>query len=363
MPNSIYSQDLRFLLPETAWLEPKHFKLAKQRSSSELTNTSDTWQVYLNMLALLGFEVWLRDRLRDKLISLDTNFIKTAGTLKIGEFKFCAIATEHLLDEVANIPQELIENPEFGAHFYVLIEVLEEEEEVVIRGFLPYNQLVEIKKNLKLPCCDGCYQIPLSFFDVEPNHLLLYQRYVPASEFAVPVVDSQVKQVSQVSENLSNFVSSNTTKSSGWFQGIIDRGWQTIDSLSNPEFNLAFNTRNVDKKNTKRAKIIDLGIDLDNQKIALVINISSETSSNNTDGNSQEKINVLTQLYPMSGERFLPHNIKLILLSKAGKILQEVTSRVQDNYIQLKPFKGEPGKRFSIQISLGDVSIKEDFEL
>jgi hypothetical protein len=40
-----------------------------------------------------------------------------------------------------------------------------------------------------------------------------------------------------------------------------------------------------------------------------------------------------------------------------------VRSRPQDSYIQLKSFKGEPGKRFSIEISLGDVSVKEEFEL
>jgi hypothetical protein len=362
MPNSIYSQNLRLLLPETAWLEPEHFLLAKQTSFSELTDANDSWQIYLNTLALLGFETWLGDRLTDKAIDRDMSTIKTGGNLKVDEFKFCAIATEHLLDEVTFLPQELIEKPELAAHFYVLIEVLEEQEEVVIRGFLPYNQLVEIKNNLDLPIDDGYYQIPLSLFDAEPNHLLLYQHYVQPSEFAVPVVDRQVKQVSQVSENLSNFVRATTTTLSQWLQGAIDEGWQTIDSLSTPELSLAFSTRNVDKA-TKRAKIIDLGIDLENTKVALLVNISPDISSKNTDNGDPDKISVLSQLYPMGGEKYLPQNIKLVLLSKAGKTLQEVTSRIQDNYIQLKPFKGEPGKKFSIQVSLGDSSIKEHFEL
>lgn len=363
MTNSIYSQDLRLLVPETVWLEPEHFLLANQIRSSEMTNASNSWQVYLNTLGLLAFEEWIRESLPGKKISRDTNSIAIAGNVKVGEFKFCAIATEHLLDEVANIPQEVIEKPELAAHFYVLLEVLEEQEEVAIRGFLPYNQLIELKSNVELPINDGCYQIPLSSFDIEPNHLLVYQRYVQASEFAVPVVNSQVSPVTQVSENLSTFVRSNTTKLSQWLQGVIDEGWQAIDSLSSPELSLALSTRNVDNNNTKRAKIIDLGIDLGNQKVALLLNISPDIGSDSTDNHVQEKISVSTQLYPLGGERFLPHNIKLILLSKAGKVLQEVTSRIQDNYIQLKPFKGEPGKKFSIQISLGDISVKENFEL
>ncbi|NJL79703.1 MAG: DUF1822 family protein [Richelia sp. RM2_1_2] len=362
MPNSIYSQDLRLLLPETVWLEQEHFLLANQISSSQITNATDAWQVYLNTLALIALEVWLQERLPNQVVLRDINFIATAGNLTVDEYKFCAIATEHLLSETVMIPQQLITNPELSAHFYVVLEVLEEQEEVLVRGFLSHNKLVEVKSNLELSISDGCYQVPLSLFDIEPNHLLLYQHYVQAAEFAVPIVKNEV---TQVSENISKILHSTTTKLSQWLQGVVDEGWQTIDSIYNPELNLAFSTRNIDK-DTKRAKIIDLGIDLGNQKVTLLLNISpvtfSAVDSNINNSENQDKISVLAQLYPMSGERFLPHNIKLILLSKAGKVLQEVTSRIQDNYIQLKPFKGEAGKKFSIQISLGDISIKEDFE-
>lgn len=361
MPNSIYSQDLRLLLPETVWLEQEHFLLANQISSSQITNATDNWQVYLNTLALIALEVWLQERLPNQVVLRDINFIATAGNLTVGEYKFCAIATEHLLSETVAIPQQLIANPESSAHFYVVLEVLEEQEEVVIRGFLPHKQLVEVKSNLELPISEGCYQVPLTLFDIEPNHLLLYQHYVQAAEFIVPIVKNQV---TQVSENVSKILHSTTTKLSQWLQGVIDEGWQAIDSISNPELSLAFSTRNIDK-DTKRAKIIDLGIDLGNKKVALLLNISPVTfsvDSNINNSENQDKINVLAQLYPMSGEKFLPHNIKLILLSKAGKVLQEVTSRIQDNYIQLKAFKGESGKKFSIQISFGNTIIKEDFE-
>ncbi|MBE9212930.1 DUF1822 family protein [Plectonema cf. radiosum LEGE 06105] len=363
MPNSIYSQDLRLLLPETIWLEPEHFLLAHQISSSLITNAADAWQIYLNTLALIALEVWLQERLPNQLVLRDINVIATAGNLTIGEYKFCAIATEHLLSETVAIPQELIANPESSAHFYVVLEVLEEQEEVVIRGFLPHNKLVEIKNNLELPISEGCYQLPLSLFDIEPNHLLLYQHYVQAAEFAVSVAENKD---TQVSENVSKILHSTATKLSEWLEGVINQGWQTIDSLCNPQLGLAFSTRNIDK-DTKRAKIIDLGIDLGNKKVALLLNISpvtfSSVDSKLKDSENENKISVLAQLYPMGGERFLPHDIKLILLSKSGKVLQEVTSRIQDNYIQLKPFKGEYGTKFSIQISFENTIIKEDFEL
>ena len=355
MPNSTSKHDLRLLLPETVWLEPEHFSFAQQTSSLENNSASSSWQTYLNTLALLGFEVWLYKRLREKVITRDISAIKTCGNLKVDEFKFCTIATESLLGEIVNIPKVIIDNPEYSAHFYVLLEVSEEEEQVLIRGFLTHKQLVEIGSNLELPINEGFYQLPLSLFDIEPNHLLVYQRYMEASEFVAPVVGNQV---TQEKEHLSNIVSKTTTKLSQWLQGFIDESWQTLDSINKPELKLAFSTRNI-SKDTKRAKIIDLGIKLANQKVALLINISPD---NKADPN-QDKISVLVQLYPMNGENFLPHNIKLVLLSKAGKVLQEVTSRVQDNCIQLNVFKGEPGKKFSIQVSLEKSSITEDFEL
>ncbi len=353
MINSIDSQDFRLSLTESVWLEAEHFSLA-QKITSPLTANPLSWQAYLNSLALLGFEEWLRGRLSVITISRDTTVIETAGYLKVGEFKFCAIATEHLLDEIASIPEAVVEKPELAAHFYVLLEVLEEEEEVIIRGFLPYHQLIEFKNNFKLLINEGYYQIPLSAFDMEPNHLLTYQRYVKVSEFALPVADSKS---TQVRENLSELASKTTTKLSQWFQEVVDEAWQTIDSIANPELNLAFSTRSIEKE-TKKAKIIDLGIDNGSQKVALVVNLSPDELDQ-----ISEKINVSVQLYPMSGEKFLPQNLKLLMISKAGKTLQEVTSRIQDNYIQLKPFKGEPGKKFSIQFSLGNVIFREHFEL
>ncbi len=358
MSNSTSTQHFRLLLPETVWLEPEHFIKANQISSKDITKANNYWQVYLNALALLALKVWLQERLPNKLITEDTNFIETAGNLQVGEFKFCAIATEHLLSEIVKIPEQLIENPEYSAHFYVLLEVLEEDEEVIIRGFLPYKQLIEIKSNSELPIIESSYQLPLSLFDMEPNHLLVYQRYIEASEFAAPVAENQVDRVT---ENLSQLVSTNTTKLTKWFQGVIDEGWQTIDTITNPEFNLACRTINTQKE-TKRAKLIDLGINLGHIKVALLVNISTDKPNNNNES-SEEKIHVMAQLYPMDGEKYLPQNITLFLISKAGKTLQEVTSRIQDNYIRLKPFKGQSGKSFSIHISLEDMLFKQNFEL
>jgi hypothetical protein len=352
------STDIRLLLPESIWLESEHFEEAKKISdghsrsvsqrrppgSDRVNHEADKWQTYLNALALLGFEEWLSTRITQQPIKRDSNI----NYLKVGEFKLCLIATENLLDEQVNIAADIIEIPESAAHFYVLLEVLEEQEEVIIRGFLRYDELVNYKTKVKLQPRDGFYGLPLAKFDPEPNHLIFYSRFLEPTAIALPLVTE-----TKAEENLVVYLQETTTKLSQWLQGVIDESWQAIDTLLSPEVNLAFSTRSVEVA-TKRGKLIDLGIQLSHQTVALLVNITEE---------AQEKISISIQLHPTGKEKYLPPNIKVTLLSKAGNILQQVEARGQDNYIQLKLFKGERGKRFSVEVSLDELSVRENFEL
>ena len=336
--------DFRLLLPEVIWLKPEHFKQARE-IRSQVRSEAHQWQIYLNSLALQSFEEWLKERIPNQSFSREK--ISGAGShLQVGEFKFWVIATEHLLDEVVNVPQNGIDNLE-QTNFYVLLEVLEEQEEVVFRGFMSYDQLVNYRSKVNLQLEDGCYQLPLSEFDAEPNHLLYYCRFLEPTEFPLGV-----SAETKVEEKLLEHLKKTTTKLSQWLQGNFDEGWHAIDALINPKTNLALSIRNVEE-GAKRCKLIDLGMQLGSQTVALLVNITEV----------EEKLSILIQLHPTGGKKYLPPELKLTLLSDPGKTLQQVQARGQDNYIQLKPFKGEVGKRFSIEVNLLDISAREDFEL
>ncbi|MEA5626522.1 DUF1822 family protein [Nostoc sp. UHCC 0251] len=343
-PNN--STDFRLLLPEVIWLEPEYFDQAKN-ISSQSSDESSQWQNYLNTLALIALEEWLKERIPEKSISKQSQLIENTCSLNVGDFKFCIIATENLLHELVYLPKNIVEDPELATHFYVVLEVLEEQEEVIVRGCLRYDQLVNYQNQVSLQPQDNYYKLPLSLFDTEPNHLLFYCRFLEPTSIPLPVAE-----MTTAAKPL-EYMQKSTIKLSQWLQDIFDETWQTVDSLINPEANLVYSIRNVDE-GAKRAKLLDLGMQLGNQNVALLVKIKEEP---------EEKLAILIQLHPGGGARCLPPNLKLILLSKAGKILQEVQSRNQDNYIQLKPFKGEQGKRFKIQVSLGSVSITENFEL
>ena len=356
MVNFNYSTDIRLLLPEVIWLEPEHFEQATE-ISSQMSSEALRWSTYLKALALFAFEQWLQEKTPAQPVHREAHAVESMSylknlpeeapaavlsQLKVGEFKYGLIATECLLDEVVSIPQAAIDRPELAAHFYVVLEVDEEQAQVIVRGFLRYDELVNYQNSSNLPPQNGGYQLPLSLFDPEPNHLLFYSYYLEASAIPLP---------EPAQNSFFEALQSTRTKLSQWLQGIIDEGW-SIDTLLNPEANLAWNTRNASKE-VKGGKLINLGMQLGAQTVALLVTVMPEES---------EKVGILIQLYPR-GERALPPNLQLSLLSKAEKTLQSAQSRSQDNYIQLKRFKGKPGTRFSVEVSIGDVSVSEEFEL
>lgn len=165
-----------------------------------IPNLSQQWQTYLNALALFGFEQWLEERGAD--IPLNSanstvlqpqyaNVFQAVSNLTVGSFKLCLIATGSLTDEEVIIPQAVIDLPEFAAHFYVLIEIQEEFEQAIIRGFLRRDRLTSQSHALNLqPNSDWTYSVPLAWFDSDPDRLLLYLRCLDPSAIVLPEITS-----------------------------------------------------------------------------------------------------------------------------------------------------------------------------
>ena len=207
MLSSPYETDLRLLQPEIISLELGRFERATQLSDP-IVGEARQWQTYLNALALLGFTQWIREQSRDIEIHQEdcslfhphyANVIESVCNLRIGQFKVCLVATEHLLNEVVTTPRAAIDLPEFAAHFYVVIEVQEEEGQALIRGYGRYDQLLAHRQATNLQADqDWNYQFPLDLFDSEPNHLLFHlQTLNPA---AIPLPNSAPPSVSSLTE-------------------------------------------------------------------------------------------------------------------------------------------------------------------
>ncbi|AUT00420.1 hypothetical protein CLI64_08465 [Nostoc sp. CENA543] len=149
---------------------------------------------------------------------------------------------------------------------------------------------------------------------------------------------------------------------SQWFVGQIESGWQTVESLLNSldaRPALAFRspvstpeaTQEQAENVTRRAKLIDLGIKIDNQPVMLIVEISPADN---------QKTSVRLQLHATGNQMYLPAGVQLKVLDNSGAVFLDAQARSADNYIQLQ-FRGDLQEEFSIQVSLGDMSITENF--
>lgn len=338
----------RLLPPETIWLEPEQIEQAHAISNHDrVTPEAQQWQIYLNALALLSFEQWFSNRFPEHAIVRSNKPIESVCYVEVSGFTICLIAVEHLLDETVSLPQAVVEQPAFAAHFYVVQEISEEQELVLVRGFLRFDELINYRDRHPNQVQNGYYLLPLTLLDTEPNHLLFYCRALQPAAIALP--NSPPAPTESL---LANLTQTKTTLTQ-WLQNTFDQSWQAIDQFINPDVDLSFSTRSLES-GARRGKLINLGVQLGQQAVALLVNVTSE---------EEGKLGVLVQLHPTGEARYLIADLKLSLRSQSGKILQEVTARSQDNYIQLKPFKGLPGNQFSVAIHLGSETVEENFEL
>jgi hypothetical protein len=159
--------------------------------------------------------------------------------------------------------------------------------------------------------------------------------------------------------------SQRVTNLSQWLKGIADAGWQTLEALfntqsANPAFSIRTSeqSRENDANNPadgiRRGKLIDLGIELAGNPVALVVTL--------TPAEANEEIDIRLRVYPTGKQNYLPPGLQLIVLDESGDSVPELKAeaRSADEWIQ-REFSGQPGERFSVKIALGDLSIIENF--
>ena len=164
--------------------------------SRNLADRDRQWQTYLNALALFGFETWLEERDRSLSVNSDNcsvkqpyyaSFIDGVFNLEVGEFKVCLVTDGVFIDEVITIDRTIVDLPEYAAHFYVLVNVVEEQEEVNIDRFITYNELIQHKEDANLTAdADWTYEFPSTWFNSETSDLLLYLRCLEPVAITLP---------------------------------------------------------------------------------------------------------------------------------------------------------------------------------
>ncbi len=175
-------------------LLPEHFQKAARLSQS-IHLSEQRWQVYLCALGVLGFEQWFTERAPDLQFQSDrasiwqpayANLFVAACNIQIGDFKVCLLTSNNLTNQ-HSIPFAVLDIPDFAAHFYVLMQVEEEEQQVAVSGFMNYKQYLNYQQTERLQVdTDWTYTIPSNWFDSNPDTLLLNLRCLDANAIQLP---------------------------------------------------------------------------------------------------------------------------------------------------------------------------------
>ncbi len=162
--------------------------------SELVTMRSQQWQAYFNALALFGFEAWLQERAPDVRLERDNASVfepTQAGAiaatygLTVNQFRVCLIPIDSEPDTVISLSRILIESAEFRPHFYVLVELYEEQEQAIIKGWLRADNLIARQSELSLST-DWKYEIPQAWFEPDCDNLLLYWRCASPAMIDLP---------------------------------------------------------------------------------------------------------------------------------------------------------------------------------
>ncbi|MDJ0555638.1 MAG: DUF1822 family protein [Microcoleaceae cyanobacterium MO_207.B10] len=288
-------------------IHQKASSLAAQQSHPEIAK-----QVYLNILAVAAVSNLL------KWLEFETNLAKTDSfnPFLTGLFNATDLIVENRqLFCVPILPgvTEFSTISDVAENFigYVAVQFQQSLDRVEILGFYP-----AVNKNLPEK---------ISIADLQPLDNLF--EFLEKNKWEVLPQNALV--------NLAN-----------WFAGIFEEIWLPSEAVFTPKLGFAKGSY-VDT--VKRAKVIDFGLLLNRQKVALVVTIQPEVDS---------EVGVLVQVHPIDEQEFLPPGLRLKIELESDS--EEVEARAADQLIQLE-FSELPGRIFSVKIILDNAEIVEKF--
>jgi hypothetical protein len=220
---------------ETEWLEAEDFNQASLISAT-VTPEKYQWQTYLNSLALSAFKRWFNGRIDDDSIIIneqECSLFKTEyaeilphiTNLQIGNFKYCLIVTESLANNTFKLAKAVCDLPQFVAHFYILIQVLPEEEEIIIHGGFNYEQLLEYKQNNPLKLDDDyTYTVDNNILKFKGDRCIYYTQFLNPSAIKLPVAETNMFALSlgEIKTALSE-VKQQFINLAYWFNGQLNQ--------------------------------------------------------------------------------------------------------------------------------------------
>ncbi|NEO16148.1 MULTISPECIES: DUF1822 family protein [unclassified Moorena] len=183
--------------------------------------------------------------------------------------------------------------------------------------------------------------------------LLGFAKTALGGSLEISKIQSLEQLINQLPEQLPE-LESNVVKLLEWLKGNFELGWQSVNDLLSPQqLRPAFRNTEYQQQRAKPIDLFDLGLELAGNPVVLIITVGKI---------DKETASVRAQVYPRGETLTLPANLKLSVLTATGDIFTEVTARSNDEFIQYQ-FNAQQGDDFGIQVSLGEASVTERFQV
>ena len=148
-----------------------------------------------------------------------------------------------------------------------------------------------------------------------------------------------------------------------WLTQVIEAGWTMLDKLiaEGREQDLAFSFRSplakidlieTDTEGVKQGKFLMLGQG-EKERILFIVGIAPVPDSN--------AFNITVELYPAGNQAYLPPALHLMVMDEANIPVLQAEGR-QSEGLEFQ-FRGEAGECFSVQITLNQQTLTEQFEI
>lgn len=333
-----------------------------------ITDPDRQWQVYLNALALAGFEAWLTMRSPDlpfnsqacPLFKSDpADRLPIATNLRVGQLRVATVAIS--LNSILSIPSAVIGQTQAQSDYYVALDTIEEEGLVTIAGFISDRQL-RAQIGTSQPDANGDYNLPFRSLNPDLAEFLLYARCLqptlaPVSAAAELPQTSTLETIAQRVINMGD-----------WFQGALDDvarelSWVLLPALA--PATVEFRSLTTDRS-TPASELEVIRTQLqENQQLNIPSTAKAACCGFQLGGCSLRKYvlvweidssdtpieyNFLVAITPVDGE-FLPQGLELKVTDKSQLL---ATSQADIDTNLFAHLSGDVEDIFEVTVSLGN---------
>jgi Protein of unknown function (DUF1822) len=359
--------------------------LAWQQAQAHRTSEA-RWNFYLNQIATQLLHEYLQEDFPQIRIWAEPNIWQfiSGSVLELNAKRIVLLPSRSIDHSELVIAQEWLDIPDWAGDYFMPIQIDPDAETLHCWGYLTHQMM---KSQARYDARDRTYQLDAHHLITDVSGLWAIQQLnptevtqaeisplasvgavqaenlrqrlaaVPNPRLEIPFAlwgalmsDRQWRQqLVQLRQGETSLVPV-ANQLNGWFQQVFAAGWQAVgDFLGEGELAVALRQTAAPASIVQRVKALEFPND---RVLLLLVSIEPE---------SDERLGVQVQLRGLDRTSTLPPNLTLALLSSDDEVVRSITTRDQDNAIQLPRFRSNSGTGFKIQVQSSTTTFCEFF--